>query len=132
MKSYSSTDARKSIIRFLIKSVITTIASILLYSLIFSEVIYKLDIDMDYNSVFSLFIVFTCSATISFISVLSLKNNGAVMGILSIIPLVFYSLINLIINENSWIMFFIKLAIAVFTSALFGILATKKTNKLKV
>ena len=132
MKSYSSSDARKSIIKFIIKALISTIISILLYSFLLSEIVYKLDLDLDYNRIFSIIIVFLCSATISFFSVISLKNNGIIMGILSIIPFAFYGLINMIINENSFILFIIKLIIAVLTAALFGILATKRTAKFKV
>ena len=132
MKKLSSSSTNKLLLKYVVKVLLTTIISILLFSLIFSRVIYKLDLDLDTAKTFSFFIVFLCSAATAFISVLSIKNNGALMGILAQLPLIFYMLINLIINSNIFVLFIIKLVISLLTGALFGILATKKSNKFKV
>ena len=132
MKNYSSSAANKLLIKYVLKAVITTIAGILLFSFLFSEITYKLDLDLDINNVFSIIIVFLCSALCAYSSVLGFKNNGAIMGIISQIPLIFYSVLNMIINENSWMFLLIKLVISLLTGALFGILASKKSAKFKV
>ena len=132
MKKYSSSGTNKLLIKFLIKSVITTIVSLILFSLLFSEITYKLDLSLETNMIFSIFTVFFCSAFVSFISVLSFKNNGAVMGIISSIPLLIFIIINMIINQNNAVLFIIKLAIIVLTAALFGIFASKRSAKFKV
>ncbi|MBR1763135.1 MAG: TIGR04086 family membrane protein [Eubacterium sp.] len=122
----------KLLAKFALKAIISTIISILVFTFLFSQITYRLDLNLDINKVFSIFIVFFCSAIIAFVSVKSMKNNGALMGIVSQIPLIFYSVINLIFNDNSFIFFLIKLAIIILTGALFGILAVKKSNKFKV
>ena len=132
MKKLASTSTNKLLIKYVIKVVIITIISVLLFSFIFSQLVLKLDLELDYNNVFAIIMVFLSSALISFISVYSIKNNGALMGILSQIPLILFCLINLIINENSFVLFLIKAVIALATGALFGIIATKKSSKFRV
>ena len=130
MKKQSSTN--RLLIKFVIKSVISTIFSIAFFSFVFSEIVYKLDLSTDNNRVFSIIIVFLCSACIAFISVLSIKNNGALMGIVSTLALLFYETFNMIFNDSGLVLFLIKLVLTLLTGALFGILATRKSNKFKV
>ena len=132
MKKFSSSGTDKLLIRYVIKVLLSTVLSILLFSFLFSEIVYKLDLDLDLNRIFSIFIICFCSATISYISVRSIKNNGALMGVISQIPLIFYSIINLIFYDNSFLLFLIKIVLILLIGALFGIFATKKSNKFKV
>ena len=132
MKKYSTSSTNKLLIKYLIKCILTSVVSLLLFSLLFSLITYKFDLDLDINTVLSIFVVFLCSASISYISALSLKNNGALMGALSTIPFIVFCIINMLINSNSFLLFVIKTAIILLTGALFGVLATKKSNKFKV
>lgn len=132
MKKLSSASTDRILLKFILKIIFSTIVSILLFSFIFSEITYKLDLDMNINKIFSIIICCLCSAVISFISVSGLKNNGLVMGILSEIPLIFYSLLNLIFYENSALFFVIKLVIITLLGALIGLLTTKRSRKFKV
>ena len=132
MKNISSSNTNKLLIKYVIKVIASTLISVLCVSFLFSEALFRLDLNLETGNVFSIFTVLICSAIISYISVLSLKNNGAVMGIISVLPLMFYCLINMIIYDNSFILFLIKLVVALLTGALFGILATKKSAKFRV
>ncbi len=132
MKNIKSFKGDKLILLFVIKSVVSTVVCVLLFSFIFSEIIYKFDLSLDTARIFSIFICALCSLVISFISVSGLKNNGLVMGILCQIPLVFFSIVNLIFNENSIVFFLIKLVIIVLTGALTGMLKVRKNKKFKV
>jgi len=132
MKKFSSSSANRLLIKFAVKSIVLSIVSIVLFSLLFSEITYKLDLSLEANNLFSVFIVFLCSVCISYFSVLSLKNSGAIMGMLSCLPIVLFTVINMIINQNNPVLFVIKFAIILLTGALFGILATRKSAKFKV
>ena len=70
--------------------------------------------------------------TISFFSCYKLKNNGLLLGLLSEIPLLFYSLINVIFNGCDIIYFLIKLAIMLFAGGLGGLLAVKRGKRFKL
>ena len=132
MKKINASSTDKLLLKFIIKVVLSSIISILLLSYLFSQLVYKLDLDLETNGLLSVFIVLISSSVIAFISVLSIKNNGALMGIISELPLLFYSILNMIFNDNSAVLLIIKIAIALFCGALFGILATKKSSKFKV
>lgn len=132
MKKYTSNSTNKLLISFIIKSIISTVLTVLLFTFLSSELMYKLDIDLNNISVISLFIVTFSSILISSISVYNLKNSGIIFGILSQIPLIFYMFINAVFCNNNWLYFFIKLAISILLGALFGLIVTEKSKHKKV
>ena len=132
MKKIKTKSTESLLIKYVIKVVLSSVISILLFTYLFSKIMFTLDLDLEIGSILSVFIVLICSSLIAFISVLSIKNNGALMGILAEIPLVFYCIVNMIFNENSFILLIIKIAIALFCGALFGIIASKKSGRFRV
>ena len=132
MKKISSINAKGLLIKFVIKSVVLTILSVLLFSLIFSFIVYKADLDLKYLEYLSFGVCAVSAIIISYFSVKSFKNNGFVMGILSCLPLIVYSFINLLVNGNNIIYFLIKLLIILLLGGIFGLLSTKKSKKFKV
>lgn len=132
MKKISSINAKGLLIKFVIKSVVLTVISVLLFSLIFSFVVYKADLDLKFLEYLSFGVCAFSAIIISYFSVKSFKNNGFVMGILSCLPLILYSFINLLVNGNNIIYFLIKLLIILLLGGIFGLLSTKKSKKFKV
>ncbi|MCH5317768.1 MAG: TIGR04086 family membrane protein [Eubacterium sp.] len=128
----NSSNAKGLLIKFVIKSVILTVISVLLFSVIFSFIVYKADLDLKYLEYLSFFVCAISAVITAYFSVKSFKNNGFVMGILSCLPLVLYSFINLLINGNNIIYFLIKLLIILLFGGIFGLLSTKKSKKFKV
>lgn len=132
MKKISSSSANGLLIKFILKSVFLTLISVLLFSLLFSFAVSKLDLDLKYLIYFSYAVNAFAAVIISYLSVKSFKNNGFVMGLLSAVPLIIYSLINLIVNGNNIVHFLIKIGVVLLISGIFGLLSTKKTKKYKV
>lgn len=132
MKKISSSGANGLIIKFVVKSVLLTVISVSIFSLIFSYAVSGLDLDLKYLQYCSYAVNMFSAVIISYFSVKSFKNNGFVMGMMSSIPLIIYSLLNLIINGNNIIHFFIKLIAVLLISGIFGYLSTKKSKKYKV
>jgi hypothetical protein len=132
MKKISTNNTNGLLIKFVLNVIISSILSILLLSYLSSQVIYRLDLDLDNSKIFGIIICALSSVIISFISVSGLKNNGLIMGIISVIPLIFYSLMNLIFNNENVIFFIIKLFISLLIGALIGLLRTNKNKKFKV
>ena len=132
MKKLSTSSTEKLLLKYVIKAVVTSVLSILIFTYIFSRIVYKFDIDLENNGIISIFIVLISSSLTAFISVLSIKNNGMLMGIISQLPIVFFSLLNMIFNDNSFVLFLIKLVLSLFCGALFGIFASKKSSKFRV
>ncbi len=132
MKKIASEKAYKLLIITLIKILAISVLTVLFYSFLCSEVIYRLDLSLENAGIASIVLVALSAFTISFVSCLKMKNNGVLLGVLSVVPLLFYTLINVIFHEANVIYFFIKLVIILLTGALGGILAVKKSNKFKV
>ena len=132
MKKISSSNAKGLLIKFVIKSVMFTAVSLLLFSVIFSFIVYKADLDLKYLEYLSFFVCAFSAVITAYFSVKSFKNNGFIMGMLACLPLIIYSFINLLINGNNIIYFLIKLLIILLLGGVFGLLSTKKSKKFKV
>ncbi len=129
MKKISSSGANGLLIKFIIKIVFITIVAVSLLSLLISFVFTKLDLDLKYLEYASYAVNILSAVIVSYLCTKSFKNNGFVMGMLSSVPLIVYSFINLIVNI---IHFFVKLAAVLVFSGIFGYLSTKKQKKYKV
>lgn len=132
MKKISSSGATELLIKFIIKAVILTAISVMFFSWLFSFIIFKLDLDIKYLEYASYAVNILSSVIISYISVKSFKNNGFVMGMLSAVPLIIFSFINLIVNGNNIVHFLVKLLAVLLISGVFGYLSAKKSKKIKV
>lgn len=128
----SSSNAKGLLIKFTIESLILTAITVLLFSAIFSFIVYKADLDLKVLEYLSFFVCAFSALITAYFSVKSFKNNGFVMGILSCLPLIIYSFINLLANGNNIIYFLIKLLIILLFGGVFGLLSTKKSKKFKV
>lgn len=122
----------KLLLSYVIKSVVLSILSILLFSFITSEIVYKLDLSLNNLNVITIVICALSSLIVSYFSLGGIKNNGLLMGVISEIPLIFYSLINMIFSENSFIYFLIKTIIMLLIGAFIGTIRTKKNSKIRV
>ena len=132
MKKISSSGATGLLIKFIIKAVILTAISVMFFSWLFSFIIFKLDLDIKYLEYASYAVNILSSVIISYISVKSFKNNGFVMGMLSAVPLIIFSFINLIVNGNNIVHFLVKLLAVLLISGVLGYLSAKKSKKIKV
>ncbi|MDE6124842.1 MAG: TIGR04086 family membrane protein [Eubacterium sp.] len=132
MKKISSSGAIGLLIKFIVKAVILTAISVMFFSWLFSFLIFKLDLDIKYLEYASYAVNILSSVIISYISVKSFKNNGFVMGMLSAVPLIIFSFINLIVNGNNIVHFLVKLLAVLLISGVFGYLSAKKSKKIKV
>lgn len=132
MKKISSSKANGLFVKFILKSVILSALMVFLLSVIISFVFYKLDFDLKYLEYASYAVNAFSAIFVSFFCVKSFKNNGFIMGMLSSLPIIIYSFINMIVNGNNIVHFLIKLAVVLILSGIFGYLSTKKQKKYKV
>lgn len=128
----TNTKTNKLLLTYVIKAVLLSIISILIFSFISSEILYKLDLSLDNINVITIIICAFSSLIVSYFSLSGIKNNGILMGVISEIPLIFYSLINMIFCENSFAYFLIKTVIMLLIGAFIGVIRTKKNSKIKV
>lgn len=132
MKKINSSGANRLLFKFIFKSVLLTVIAVFFLSLLFSFCFSKLDLDLNYLEYASYAVNILSAVFVSYLCVKSFKNNGFVMGMLSAVPLIIYSFINLIVNGNNIVHFLIKLGIVLIISGFFGYLSTKTKKKYKV
>lgn len=120
------------LVKYIIKIIVTTVFSLSILSSLLSYIIYKTDLDIDILQYISVIVCGFSAVFISYFSVSSFKNNGALMGIISCCPLIVFSIINLIINKSSLLVFFIKIIIILLLSAYFGNISIKNKKKIRV
>ena len=132
MRKYQTKGTNKLLTSFIIKSIITTIVCVLSFTFLSSEIVYKLDVDLNKASLIAMIIVGFSAMIIAYISVYSMKNSGALFGMLAQTPIVFYMLINALFNDSNWLYFLVKFFIVLLVGALGGIFACEKSKKIKV
>lgn len=132
MKKLSTNNADNLILKFCVKVIISSVISILLFSYIAGKIVFVLDLDLELSKYISVAICVLCASVISFVSVNGFKNNGILLGLISEMPLVFYSLVNLIFNGNYVLFFIIKTVLIILFGMLIGELTVRKNKKIKV
>ena len=132
MKKISAVGSNGILIKFLIKSLLSSAISIILFSFISSKILVKTDADLTLIPIISAVIIAFSSLITAAVSVTGIKNNGGLMGVVSILPLVIFSFINLIIFNNTFVMFLIKLVIMIAVAFFTGSFVVKKSRRIKV
>lgn len=132
MSKIKAVSSNKLLYSFALKSVISSVLSVLLGIVIFSVLIYRLDISLELTQYFGIVIVIFSSVVVAYISVGSIKNNGAIMGGISEIPIMIYLLVNLILSNTSLVIFIVKIIICLLSGLLVGLARTKQNRKFKV
>ena len=127
MKKLSTNNADNLILKFCVKVIISSVISILLFSYIAGKIVFALDLDLELSKYISVAICVLCACVISFVSV-----NGILLGLIAEMPLVFYSLVNLIFNGNYVLFFVIKTVLIILFGMLIGELTVRKSKKIKV
>lgn len=122
----------KLLLTYVIKSVSLSVLSILLFSFISSEIIYRLDLSLSSINAVTIIICALSALIVSYFSLGSIRNNGVLMGLICETPLIFYSFINMIFSENSFLFFLIKTVIMLLIGAVIGIIRAKKNSKIRV
>lgn len=116
---------------FVLKSIVFNVVCTALMLLIFTSVIFKLDLGDEYYTIFAYMSVAITSFLTSLIAVKGYKNNIFVMSVLSNILLFVISVVNSIINSDG-LTLLINIAVIVLCSLLSSIINSKSASKFKV
>lgn len=116
---------------FVLKSIVFNVVCTALMLLIFTSVIFKLDLGDEYYTIFAYMSVAITSFLTSLIAVKGYKNNIFVMSVLSNILLFVISIVNSIINSDG-LTLLINIALIVLCSLLSSIINSKSASKFKV
>lgn len=132
MKKIKSSLDNKLLISFIFKDLLLSAVFCSALSALISFVIYKLDISFESSEYISIGIIVISAALTAYFCSASFKNSGFLVGVISSLPLIIFSLINLIFNHNTLWLFFIKAALVIIISGLSGMYSIKKSKKIRV
>lgn len=132
MKKIKSSLDNKLLISFIVKSIIFSAAFCTALSALISLVIYKLDISFECVEYLSAAVIIISAALNAYLCSSSFRNSGFLVGVISSLPLILYSLVNLIFNHNTLWLFFVKLLLVIIVSGLAGMYSVKKSKKIRV
>ncbi len=109
-KITSSGNTRALLIKFAVKIALSSAFSILILSTVCSFIVLKLDIDLSVLEYIGTGICIISSFFISFVSTSDFKNNFLVLSLISVMPILIYTVVNFCINKTGTVFIIIKLA----------------------
>ncbi|MCI7801548.1 hypothetical protein [Eubacterium sp.] len=116
---------------YIVKSVISSIAVLALFLLIFSEIIIKLDLGDTYYNIFSVAVLVISSLLTPLISTGKIKNNILIMSLISNSLLIIVTLINAFTIKNI-ILTVSEFAAILLSSFIASLIISKRKAKFKV
>lgn len=116
---------------YIVKSVISSIAVSVLFLLIFSEIIIKLDLGDTYYNIFSVAVLVISSLLTPLISTGKIKNNILIMSLISNSLLIIVTLINAFTIKNI-ILTVSEFAAILLSSFIASLIISKRKAKFKV
>ncbi len=132
MKKIKSSLDRKLLLSFIVKSVFFTAVFCALFSAVIAAFFYQFDIGFESAQYFSAVIMVISGGLTAYICAHSFKNSGFLVGAVSAVPLIIYSLVNLIANHNTVWLFFLKLVLVILVAGFMGAYSVKKSKKIRV
>lgn len=126
MPKISATNSKGLFLTYFIKIAISSIASVLLFNLVSSAIVLKLDFDLSVAGYISIAVCLLSSIIISFVSISGFKNNFLLLSVISVVPFAVFVFINFLVNKSNSIYFIIKLVL-IFVSAI--IIALIKSSR---
>lgn len=126
MPKISATNSKGLFFTYFIKIAISSIVSVLLFNLVSSAIVLKLDLDLSVAGYISIAVCLLSSIIISFVSISGFKNNFLLLSVISVVPFAVFVFINFLVNKSNSIYFIIKLAL-IFVSAI--IIALIKSSR---
>ena len=116
MPKISATNSKKLFIVYVLKILLTTVLSVILFNCIASIILLKLDVDLSVSKYVSIAIVIVTAIIISAVSTTGFKNNYLLVSVISVVPFAIYVFSNFLVNNSSSTYFIIKL-IGIFLCA---------------
>lgn len=126
MPKISATNSKELFLTYFIKIAISSIVSVLLFNLVSSAIVLKLDLDLSVAGYISIAVCLLSSIIISFVSISGFKNNFLLLSVISVVPFAVFVFINFLVNKSNSIYFIIKLVL-IFISAI--IIALIKSSR---
>lgn len=129
MPKITAGETKGLLIKYVIKIVVSSVISIAILNMLCSFIILKLDLDLNILPYIGTGICIISSIIIAFVSTSGFKNNFLMLSMISVMPLLIYTVVNFCVNKTGTIFIIIRVcAILVCAFAVSLIKSSKKSR----
>ncbi len=129
MPKISSFNLNNLFIKYAIKIAVSTVASIVILNSVISLILLKLDIDLSVCKYCGIIVCTISAFVISYFSVGGFKNNLMPLAMVSVLPLIIFTLINHFVNNGESVILLIKLALIVVSAFLSSVFSLRRKKR---
>lgn len=109
MPKINAGNAKGLLVKFAVKIIASTVFSIIILNSLCSFIILKLDLDLNILPYVGTAVCITCAVIISFISTTGFKNNFLMLSMISVLPLLIFTVINFCINKTGAVFIVVRI-----------------------
>lgn len=129
MPKITAGETKGLLIKYVIKIAVSTVLSIVVLNMLCSFIILKLDLDLSILQYAGTGICIASSIIVAFVSTSGFKNNFLMLSIISVMPLLVYTVVNFCVNKTGTVFIIIRVcAILVCAFAVSLIKSSKKSR----
>lgn len=129
MPKITSSNTKGIFLRYLIKIVASSVLSVFILTAIMSFIVQKLDLDLKVLDYFAIAICVLSSGIISIVSISGFKNNYLIFSLISVIPLLLFTIINFCVIKSDSVIEIIKIAAIIIVSAIVAIIKSGRKSR---
>lgn len=129
MPKITTNNAGGLLVKYAVKIILSSLLSILVLNAFCSFIVLKFDIDLVSLQYLGTVICIISSLIISFISLSGFKNNYLVLSMISVLPLLIYTIVNFCIHRTDTVFIIIKIAGIIICAFVVSIFKSGKKSR---
>lgn len=129
MPKITAGNAKGLLIKYAIKIVVSTILSILLLNMACSLIILKLDLNLNILQYVGAGICIISAIIISFVCTSGFKNNYLILSMISVLPLLIFTVINFCFNGSGAAVIIIKISGILISAFIVSLIRSGKKSR---
>lgn len=129
MPKITTGNTKGLLIKFAVKIILSTLLSIILLNSVCSFIILKLDLDLRILEYVGTVICILSSVIIAFISTTGFKNNFLILSMISVMPLLIFTIVNFCINKGTAAFIIVKICGVLIAAFLVSLIKSGKKSR---
>lgn len=129
MPKIKAGDAKGLLIKFAVKIIFSTVMCVMLLNSLCSFIILKLDFDLSILPYIGTAICIISAIVITFISTTGFKNNYLMLSLISVMPLLIYTIINFCFNKTGAVFIIVKICATLAAAFIVSLIKSGKKTR---
>ncbi len=129
MPKITSSNTKPLFIKYVLKIFLSTIISVFVLCSLSSLIVLKTDISLDILPYIAAVITILSSVIITIISVKGFKNNYLPLSLISVFPLLIFTIVNFYFNKTNSIIILIKIAGIILSAIIVALIKSCRKSR---